>query len=563
MKLLSSILLSAQSKECPVCGGLLFHGVCQRCGHAMESPRLDSDDIPLDNADIFLSEVFFGGEESEKGGSEELPKGLVEYEEESKTPTPSGPDSADQFLEEASKDTGLFVSKGQQKKERGGRRGEITKSPRRERTARKSETHRPYAKPETISPPITTMQKEEKTSSKPPTRLPPETHAVSYKPPVPQPSKSKETTLHHPTETPKQLKKEVKAPQQLAKTPPPTHQAAHIPKRPTPIEPKKAIKKKVKPKKPFIPLDRDVPLLPREEVLWKGTHNKRSDNGSYVGFALAMSLAIYCFGVGSGARNIEPEYWNFFLAVLVAFIIVIAYMTRRTVEGHKVLSFLQVVCTALAGMLFALTFVSLLYEIIAEKYAITAPEGLPEQFMSLQNLPISSLFFVGVLLLLFAVISALKSETPKGYKANFTVVGFIVLVVGFIYLIKPEYLADREEHKIMVITLFSASLIVFSSSIFIALSTKKTMFNITNLRIVVVKEYFGKEAWMRSYNEIEDVRARQGFLGKSFDYGDVILYTLNAQKKPHLVYLHGVPEPFKVENMIYTRLSMLRGDKET
>ncbi|MCK4717604.1 MAG: PH domain-containing protein [Thermoplasmata archaeon] len=324
---------------------------------------------------------------------------------------------------------------------------------------------------------------------------------------------------------------------------------------------KQIIKKKAskKPKPPPIPIDADIPLLPGEEVQWKGSHHRASAFKAYMGFAVAMSLSLFCFGTAAaGGRAESPEFWNTFLVILVVFIIIIFSLVSQSAEGHFLLSTIQTILAALAALMFSTTFLSILYQDISSKYDITVPQGTPMELSSLANLPIASLIFIGMVLLLFVVITTLKSHVPQQYRRSLVTAATVVLLTGTLYMFKPELLESAEEHRLLALYLFAIFLMGFSAVLFFALATKRTRYVITNQRIVVIKIYLGKEAWMKSFAEIEKVKARQGLLGSMNGFGSVILTTTTPSHRLHIIYLHGMPEPFKVENIIYTGITMAR-----
>ncbi|MDG6220295.1 MAG: PH domain-containing protein [Candidatus Thermoplasmatota archaeon] len=336
-------------------------------------------------------------------------------------------------------------------------------------------------------------------------------------------------------------------------------QKKKIAKPAAPKPPKAAIKKKAKTSPPPIPFDADIPLLPGEETKWTGAHHKLSDIKGYVGFSVAMSFAIFCLGIALIGTGVEDSgYWNMFLFVLVIFVIAIFSLSSQSAEGNPLLAYIEVALAAISALLIAMTFLSVLYEQLIDQYSISLPSGVPEEFASMANLPIASLIFVGMLLFVFVIITSLKGEAPKQYRKSLTAAAAVVLLTGASYLFMPQLLEEQLEHSLFALYIFTLFLLAFSFILFFGLSTKKTRYVVTNKRIVVIKVYLGKEVWMKTFTEIERVKARQGLIGAKYGFGEITMTITTITGRPHILIINGVPEPFKVENMIYTGISMAR-----
>ena len=321
--------------------------------------------------------------------------------------------------------------------------------------------------------------------------------------------------------------------------------------------PPKKMKKKPKRKEPTaIPFDVDIPLLPGEKVEWTGTHDKASDIKGYIGFAMAASLAIFCLQIALTSKGTENiAYWNTFLVVLVIFVIFIFSTTTQSTEGCKFLSGIQIMLAAISALLIALTYLSVLYEQLAAQYRMPTHPGAPEDMMSFSNLPISSLIFMSMVLFLFVILTSLKTGTPKQYNRCMTAAAIVILLTGTAYFFEPELLEQRNVHTTFALNIFVLILFLFSFVLFFGLVTKKTRFIITNKRFVLIRLYLGKEVWLKSYGEMDRVTAKQGIVGARYGFGTITLYTTTHNRRPHILILDGVPEPFKAEHILHTRIS--------
>ncbi|GEM_PF-7125878 len=312
-------------------------------------------------------------------------------------------------------------------------------------------------------------------------------------------------------------------------------------------------------------------LSPKEKVVWYGFHSRFSDMKMYVGSAIGVSTGLYVLSGSVAAVSLSPQnysFWFTYLFILLFLTGVLIALVQAGVYSNRFLLFFQYCIVGVFSVMFFTFFLSLLFLRIQEKYTVSVPEYAPEEYQQLANLSLSSVVFFAIVMFAFIFLSALKSEFPRPYRRNVGIFSAGMLGVGLLFFIKPEMASVNTNHTFfsLFMTLYASFLIVFSTVLFFFLLTKKTTYVLTDKRMVVVKEEMGREVWIRNYNEITRAKARQGFLGRMFDYGDLIVFSSpggNRRRgrvlgREHVLYIHGVPSPFVVENIIYNKISHLR-----
>jgi hypothetical protein len=94
--------------------------------------------------------------------------------------------------------------------------------------------------------------------------------------------------------------------------------------------------------------------------------------------------------------------------------------------------------------------------------------------------------------------------------------------------------------------------------ILIGESRRKKMGNyyVTNYRIVLMKGFFGTKMESLSYSMIVNVKISQSFKEKLFGLGDLDISTARGTQE---MYMTGIPNPKKIENIIYRMLESHSG----
>jgi uncharacterized membrane protein YdbT with pleckstrin-like domain len=133
---------------------------------------------------------------------------------------------------------------------------------------------------------------------------------------------------------------------------------------------------------------------------------------------------------------------------------------------------------------------------------------------------------------------------------KFFMVGILLLVVSAVLFFDMIELLGNipffpENEFLAFITIFPGIFLIIIGEIRIR---KLGTYYLTDYRIVSTKGLFGTKMDSLSYSMIVNVRISQSFIERVFGLGDLEISTARGAQE---IYMRGIPNPKKVENVIY------------
>ena len=301
---------------------------------------------------------------------------------------------------------------------------------------------------------------------------------------------------------------------------------------------------------------KDVPLNPGEKILWEGKYHRMADMKLYIGFALSSGIGIFALLSSDAGNGGGYDFWTWFLFICLFFVSLTAALVQEAVQTHKTLLAGEMFSIGAFSLMASTVFLSMVYDRIVGRYSASPPPAyIPQEYRYLVNISVSSIIFLAVVLFLAALLSSIKSELPRGYRKTMGVSSIVLLVVAGSFFVSPDSGRFYAAYYNFFILLFGLSMLLFSFLLFVFVVGKDTFYILTTERMIIVREYFGREVLIRYYKNMKRAVARQGVLGRRYGYGDLIILSNEGDGRDSILFIHGMPEPFRIENIIYTRKS--------
>ena len=274
-------------------------------------------------------------------------------------------------------------------------------------------------------------------------------------------------------------------------------------------------------------MDTDIELQPYETLLGNIKMHRIAMLKLYIGIILAI-IMIVLFVISSGVmlRDIRNNYDALLqleiITILTLCLGVVLYSLSfsflKKYLGLRIFGYIWVIVLSFVVSICA---VAALYE----EFLRSFPEPWWSEILG-EQFKLSSLFFVIFLLVLSSILYKISHLVAKDYRLPIITASITMGVVSLITLLpKLEFLYSATTRNQAFLLLTALTIVYAALSAFYLAYGGKMHVLITNQRLILSETFLSTKYTEQPYNQILKVSYSQTFLGRKYNYGNLVIET--------------------------------------
>ena len=265
-----------------------------------------------------------------------------------------------------------------------------------------------------------------------------------------------------------------------------------------------------------------------------------------LGVALGLMTLLFLF-ISSAYRNVplEESGWWWQTLIISGVLVILSYVLSTDMLPHHsyVLSFAHA-----WSMVYAFWWGITAAGVMKVQVEMSYPRAFWERFLGLPSL--AMIMFSIILFLFSGMLWRIDSYLSKKEPGPLGTISITLLAAGIAALFPPMwFLFSKSVREIFFMATIGLTLIYWLLLSLFLYYRGGMKFVFTNIRIITVKDFLGREIHEHPYDSITSVDILQSPLGEYFDFGD-LRFRVKRGKEMVRFTVHGIKNPVLVKNMV-------------